>query len=182
MSQLIAHPASPPDGIASVEARITGVTPNWLSLRWKVTPGGTLRLPPLAGRQRRDGLWRTTCFELFVRPDGGETYSEFNLSPSEAWAAYDFDSYRTGMRERKLDQAPVCSLRNGSSFILFDAQIPVEAIPAGPSTIGLNAVLEEFCGTRSFWALAHPDPSTQPDPDFHDAACFAGRLAAPEAP
>lgn len=182
MPHLIPHPAFPPSAVTSVEARVTGKTAEWLSLRWKVTPGGVLKLPNFAGRRRADGLWRTTCFELFVRPDGGERYAEFNLSPSEAWAAYDFDSYRAGMRERAMERMPVSALRNGSSCTLFDAHIPMDAVPSGPGAIGLHAVLEENCGTRSFWALAHPDPSRQPDPDFHDAACFAGRLAAPEGP
>ncbi len=182
MPQLIPHPAFPPARIASVEARVTGMTADWLSLRWKVVPGAVLKLPPFAGRKRADGLWRKTCFELFVKRDGSDGYSEFNLSPSEAWAAYDFDSYRAGMRDRPVERAPACSLRNGSSCTLLDVHIPADAIPAGPATIGLSAVLEETCGTLSFWALAHPEASRQPQPDFHDPACFAGRLAAPEAP
>ena len=39
-----------------------------------------------AGKGRADELWRTTCFELFLRPDGGRGYVELNLSPSERWA------------------------------------------------------------------------------------------------
>ena len=52
--------------------------------------------PEATARVRTDELWRTTCFEAFVRTDGG--YVEYNLSPSGAWAAYRFDGYREGMR------------------------------------------------------------------------------------
>jgi hypothetical protein len=40
--------------------------------------------------------------------------------------------------------------------------------------LGLSAVLEETDGTRSFWALAHPD---ERKPDFHHPDCFAAQLA-----
>ena len=39
--------------------------------------------------------------------------------------------------------------------------------------IGLSAILEEKDGTKSYWAVAHPDGDK---PDFHDAACFAAHL------
>ena len=40
------------------------------------------------------------------------------------------------------------------------------------------AVLEEQGGTKSYWAMAHPDA----EPDFHAPACFAAELAAPAMP
>ncbi len=78
-----------------VEARRPG--PGLLLLRYRVTgPVRSLRLPPTAALQRTDGLWRTTCFEVFVgRP--GRGYYEWNLSPSTQWAAYGFEAYREGM-------------------------------------------------------------------------------------
>ena len=39
--------------------------------------------------------------------------------------------------------------------------------------LGLSAVLEEKDGTKSYWALAHPDPEK---PDFHDPGCFVAHL------
>ena len=38
--------------------------------------------------------------------------------------------------------------------------------------IRLTAVIEEEDGTKSYWALAHPDGP----PDFHDPSCFLARL------
>jgi hypothetical protein len=40
--------------------------------------------------------------------------------------------------------------------------------------LGLSAVLEEKDGTKSYWALAHPNPDK---PDFHLADCFTAKLA-----
>ena len=42
-----------------------------------------------------------------------------------------------------------------------------------PWELGLSAILEEKDGTKSYWALAHPEGDK---PDFHDPACFAAHL------
>ena len=120
-------------------------------------------------------MWQTTCFELFLRPEHGESYCEFNFSPSERWAAYDFDSYRDGMAERPMPREPDCTMRQGSSFAIFDVAIPVDGLPDDACAMSLTCVLEEEGGTKSFWALSHAEAQ----PDFHDATCFAAQLPAP---
>lgn len=165
---LTPHPASPPAG--EWQMRFSWrLTPHWLTLRWRVSGKGELAIPKLAGRHRADGLWQATCFEIFVRDGEGAGYSEFNLSPSERWAAYDFDDYREGMRERDLPRAPVCSWRAGSAFSLFDAAIPTHGLPDLPAAFGASAVLEEAAGKKSYWAVSHPGSQ----PDFHHADGFA---------
>jgi len=176
--QLLPHPQHMPVQVSAIEARIVRFDPNWLSLRWKVEGAGALVLPPFAGRGRADGLWRTTCFELFVRSGRDEGYAEFNLSPSERWAAYDFDRVRDGMAERACPHDPVCTPRGGRTTLIFDAAIPAAALPPLPWHYGLSAVIEEAGGHISFWAIAHPPGP----PDFHNPACFAAQLAAPEGP
>ncbi|BBC73089.1 conserved hypothetical protein [Altererythrobacter sp. B11] len=174
---LTAHPDFPPLAARRVEARVIGADANWLRLRWRIDGVEKLVVPSFGGKGRADGLWQTTCFELFLRPDGGSAYCEFNLSPSERWAAYDFASYREGMSERLAPREPNCTMRLGQSMAIFDAAIPLPALPAADCAMGFSAVIEEEGGTKSYWALAHPAGK----PDFHDAACFTGRLAAPEA-
>ena len=150
--------------------------PHWLQLRWRIEGTGDLIVPPPAGNHRRDGLWQATCFELFLRPDSGSSYCEFNFSPSEAWAAYDFDDWREGMQERPVERPPVLTIRRGGSVAIFEAAIPRAILPDAPCAMSLTAVIEEAGGTKSYWALAHPDT---PTPDFHAAPCFAARLEAP---
>ena len=176
--ELEAHPAYPPLAVTSVAARIVSRDENWLRLRWRIEGSANLAIPSFAGKGRADELWRTTCFELFLRPEGGEAYCEFNLSPSERWAAYDFSSYRDGMGDRPSPREPECTMRQGSSFAIFDAAIPAAALPAGNCDAGLTCVLEEEGGIKSFWSLRHP----KDEPDFHDPACFTAQLAAPTAP
>ena len=79
--QLIPHPSCRPtleridvliwrqDSAFDLDIRLYG-SPLRVKLDpWSSTPG------------RTDELWRTTCFEAFIRPRGGEAYFELNLSP-----------------------------------------------------------------------------------------------------
>jgi hypothetical protein len=176
--ELVPHPAYPPANVSSVMARIVGRDANWLRIRWRVEGVQNLIVPKFAGRGRADGLWRTTCFEMFVKPKDGTSYVEFNLSPSECWNIYAFDSPRKGMRELPMNREPDCTMRLGSSFAIFDAAIPADIIPPVECHYAMTCVIEEQGGTKSFWAFCHADDA----PDFHEPACFTGELAAPTAP
>lgn len=39
-------------------------------------------------------MWEQTCFEIFIGVQGEDYYREINLSPSQAWQAYQFEEYR----------------------------------------------------------------------------------------
>ncbi len=145
-----------------------------MRVRWRIDGPEKLVIPPFAGRGRKDELWQTTCFEMFIMPkDAAPAYSEFNMSPSERWAAYDFDDYRAGMSQRDFEREPECTMRKGQSIAIFDAALPRVQLPGPPCAIGLAAVIEEEGGVKSYWALAH----TKERPDFHDPACFTAGLA-----
>lgn len=173
---LAPHPAHPPLTVRSVAAMLDARDPHWLRLRWRIEGAQQLCVPRLTGRRRADELWRTTCFELFVQPEHGSSYQEWNFSPSQAWASYDFAGYRAGMTARAVLRPPVIAWRGGASGLrLVDVAVARASLPPLPWRYGLTAVLEEEGAQRSFWAAAHPAEK----PDFHDPACFTGRLAAP---
>lgn len=176
--ELLPHPAAPPAKVRGVTASLLAPAAGWLRLRWRVEGAGGLLVPPFAGKGRADGLWQTTCFELFVQPTGGDAYAEFNFSPSDRWAAYDFIGPRSGMADRVMHRPPVCTMRAGRDLAIFDVALPLATLPAGECVAGLTAVIEEAGGVKSFWALAHRGAA----PDFHDPACFTAALAAPLAP
>lgn len=176
--ELIAHPAHPPVAIRRVEARVIGRNAQWLRVRWRIDGVGKLVVPKFGGKGRQDELWRTTCFEMFLRPKGSDSYCEFNFSPSERWAAYDFETYREGMAERAMPREPDCALRLGQAMAIFDVAVPAAGVPYGGSAMNLAAVIEEEGGQLSYWAIAHPEGK----PDFHDPACFIGKLEAPRGP
>ena len=176
LSLLSPHPDKPPLAVTEIRARITGITEHWLTLRWSIAGAGQIILPPLAGKHRADGLWRHTCFEMFLQSPGSDSYVELNLSPSEAWAAYDFTSYREGMAERHMPHQPSCTARLGHDTLIFDAAVPLAGLPPPPWRAGLTAVIEEEGGAMSYWSLAHPPGP----PDFHHPACLALTVPAPE--
>lgn len=125
-----------------------------------------LRIPDRRAARFVDGLWRHTCFEVFLAREGSPAYREYNLSPSGEWASYAFRKYRL---RGECEAQPLRSrLRRGRSLRL-DARIKAK----GPLRIGLSAVIEEKGGALSYWALRHPPGN----PDFHHRRAFVLALA-----
>jgi hypothetical protein len=134
-----------------------------------------LRIPETRGSRRTSGLWMHTCFEVFLMPEGGPAYREFNFSPSGAWAVYDFRGYRDGA-EREIDVAPAIAVRRSGDRLELDAKICHDFLPRGqPLRLGLAAVVEDSAGSLSYWALQHPPGK----PDFHHSDAFALQLDLP---
>lgn len=175
---LLCHPDTPANGIRSVQARVihSGDGTNITALI-DANPA-TILLPDAAKPYRADGLWRTTCFEVFhTLPEGG--YVEYNFSPSSQWAAYLFKEYRVGMTPLAVEHFPPSSSWSTDDWIADEKMMWVHAdvgtsIPL-PARIALSAVIEETDGTKSYWALRHPPGP----PDFHHPDCFALTLGAP---
>lgn len=120
-------------------------------------------LPPAASPERRDNLWQTTCFEIFWQPLGDTAYREFNLSPSGQWAAYDFDSFREGMRDAPVGSIAIACSHDGAELVL---QASIAADLPLPAQVALNAVVEHRDGGKQYWALAFPPGK----PEFHSEA------------
>lgn len=121
-------------------------------------------LPPPAMAARRDNLWQTTCFEIFWQPLGDTRYREFNLSPSGQWAAYDFDSFREGMRDAPVDGIAIACSHDENGLVL---KASIAAVLPAPAQVALNAIVEHPDGGMQFWALGFPPGK----PEFHSEAC-----------
>lgn len=117
-----------------------------------------------------------TCFELFAKPRGSGSYSEFNFAPSGQWAAYDFSDWREGMADRPLSHDPVISIEQGGDELVCKVTLPLSDLPGLPADLSLTCVIEEQGGGMSYWAAAHGKPDR---PDFHDPACFGFSLGPP---
>ena len=134
-------------------------------------PASRFVIPEAAEPARADGLWKTSCFEAFLREAGQDGYREWNFAPSGEWAAYDFTSYRENMAAADVGAEPYIRLEDNLTWWTLGATIAVET---GKSwDLSLTGVLEETDGTKSYWALAH----TPEKPDFHHPDCFVARLA-----
>ncbi|QNN65822.1 DOMON-like domain-containing protein [Sphingomonas rhizophila] len=133
-------------------------------------PASRFTIPTAEDPSRRDELWKATCFEAFLRPDGLGGYTEWNFAPSGDWASYSFEGPRAGMQPAEVAAPPYIRLEDNLTWWAVGATI---AVPADLTfQLGLTAVLEERDGSKSYWALDHGNDA----PDFHDPSCFLARL------
>ncbi|MEA3035029.1 MAG: hypothetical protein QOH04_788 [Sphingomonadales bacterium] len=168
---LSAHPDALPDRVKFVTVQIVRDRGGLQLLYVVEGDPARLVLPPAQKPYRADGLWQTTCFELFLR-DEGESYREFNFSPSGQWAAYRFRAYREGREPLGVDSPPLIRSSPEQFGLLLSVFVGVD-IQAN-ARLGLSAVIEETGGRKSYWALSHPGG----EPDFHHRDCFAFELPA----
>ncbi|MES2338671.1 MAG: DOMON-like domain-containing protein [Pseudomonadota bacterium] len=171
---LVCHPDTPAKAVTAVTAQWSASDVNETLLTFTVSGTGAIVIPERSSPVRTDGLWRTTCFEMFWHPDDATGYVEVNLSPSGKWAAYAFDGYRAGMREQPMEVDPHVEVVEQADRLILDADIDFSTFPGRSVRIALSAVIEETDGTRSYWALRHPPGP----PDFHHPDCFALELPA----
>ncbi|RZK00989.1 MAG: DOMON-like domain-containing protein [Novosphingobium sp.] len=171
---LVPHPDSLPRGIHGVDVRWLETRQGLFVLRWVIKGVDAIAVPAFAGKGRGEALWQTTCGELFLKDRDGAGYREFNFSPSERWAAYRFTGYRDGMADEDIPP-PEVSSEGGQHLFVLTALLDASVLQ-GSELAGLSAVIEEKDGTRSYWAIAHAPGK----PDFHNPACFALPLPAPE--
>ena len=173
--RLIPHPDAPPDALVGIEVDVA-LDGHEISVDFRAEPRDAVRFPPARGGGRTDGLWEATCFELFLKPAGGEAYFEFNFAPTREWAAYRFNGYREVMAPLPGPLDFWISVWPSADVDLLSVDLDLGFLPPGGARLGISAIIEEVSGHRSYWALAH-GPG---EPDFHNDACFA--LDLPAAP
>lgn len=171
------HPAYPAAAVDEIQVAVARLQDGAIRLTWLISGRlDELYLPEPAPPIRADNLWQTTCFEAFLAPAEGTAYLEFNFSPSSQWAAYDFAVYRDAIRiNAMLRGRPEIEISREEDVLEVEILFS-PLLRAGPYKLGLDAVIEEKSGTKSYWALSHGGD----EPDFHDRACF--QLDLPPAP
>ena len=162
------HPAHPSVGIDTLSVSVDRFE-NGLKLIYEVRADLTrLVIPEDEPGMRRDGLWKHTCFELFLSGMGG-AYVEYNFSPGGDWAAYQFSAYRAHGQDLTGPAPAIATSRDDG---LLSVSVIVSELPEGlashPPNLGLTAVIENAQGDRSYWALDHRDET----PDFHRPETF----------
>lgn len=166
--RLESHPATPFDAVNCFEVRVCRDPSGILALRYVVE--GDIRRIRVPQRQstpqRTDGLWKHTCFEVFVAEEGIAGYREYNFAPSGNWAAYTFSAYREGMAPLVSEWEPQIRVEASDGVLILDSSLPVS--PVASLRLALSAVLEDEQGNVSYWAARHP----QGKPDFHHPDSF----------
>jgi hypothetical protein len=149
---------------------------NALAIRYRLL--GRLRevlIPePAAVPDRRDGLWKDMCFELFLAVRGSPPYWEFNLSPAGHWNVYRFTSYRQGMEEEREFSSLPFRVERQSGSLSLSLELDLDRIAGGDQflEVAVSAVIKQRDGSVTYWALTHPGPK----PDFHRREGFVVAL------
>jgi hypothetical protein len=171
------HPGTPCAAVQRLEVTLANAASGqaW-HLRYELTGDlDRLRVPPASGQPSpKDGLWRHTCFEVFVGSAGSAAYREFNFSPSGDWAAYAFSVPRVRDAAAEPLPAPRLACTRAPRRLTLEAWLPWSALPPpgdGGALVGLSAVIETLDGGLAYWALRHPAAR----PDFHDRAGWTAR-------
>jgi hypothetical protein len=130
-----------------------------------------LRIPGATTPSAADGLWKHTCFEMFVAGSSENRYHEYNFSPSGQWARYRFAAERVrdaSSEDRAGEQVIPIDCRVYADSLTLRASVPLSDLPHSPGgwLVGLSAVLEHADGQLSYWALHHPREQA----DFHHPA------------
>lgn len=137
---------------------------------WLRDPNQYVLWPELvAAHPRQDFLWEQTCFEIFIGVKEEDFYREINLSPSQAWQAYQFEEYRYP-EEMPLQVAYDIDLNQlkrthyglNVSLDLTDF-MALNKLKWADLFLGLSAVLKTPQGDQ-YYAMQHSSPQA----DFHN--------------
>ncbi len=158
-----------------------------LILRFRLEGALEIEFPPREPQpERRDGLWRATCFEVFVARPDEPGYWECNLSPAGHWNVYRFTDYRQGMAEEEgfADLPFEVTLKAGALTLAVGIDLAAIGLEEGAVALGLAAVLLSKTGAVTHHALSHPHPpqAGKGQPDFHHRGGFRRLTALTEDP
>lgn len=116
--------------------------------------------------QRKDELWKKTCFEIFLKDPNSTRYFEFNFSTEGYWNIYDFYDYRKPQPPLRTD---VFKVENWK-WRVFELSVLIQnTTNILDWQVGLTAVLQPRQGQNSYWALQHAGAKA----DFHHFDSFS---------
>ncbi|WP_374663432.1 DOMON-like domain-containing protein [Acinetobacter sp.] len=155
----------------SLVGAIEQVSPYTLNVGyWLRDPNQLIQWPEMAASSpRQDFLWEQTCFEIFIGVRNEDFYREINLSPSQAWQAYQFEEYR--FPEDMPPQAAYDIELNQLKRTHYGLNVSVDLtefilahkLKWSDLYIGLSAVLKTAQGDH-YYAMQHSSPQA----DFHN--------------
>lgn len=164
MFQLEPHPDHPMEEVAALRVTCERMSDRIL-MRYRLWGDlDRLLLPGFDRTRREDRLWRSTCFEMFLRHNA-TSYREYNFAPDGRWSAYRFASYRHA--RSNLPNRCIVSSGRERDYYWCDAVVIGQQLDG--HAVGISAIVENDAGFKSFWAVQHPAGAA----DFHHDDCFA---------
>ncbi len=116
---------------------------------------------------RKDELWKTTCFEAFLKPKASACYYEFNFSLGPAWNAYEFTGYRKPQPPSVSHAFALQSLSWNAEKKFLSAQLENKTA-FREFDVSLTSVIEDSNHHIHYWAVTH----AAGEPDFHSPGSF----------
>ncbi|NHB57731.1 DOMON-like domain-containing protein [Acinetobacter shaoyimingii] len=155
----------------SLVAAIEQVAPCNLNVGfWLRDPNQLIQYPELVtSHPRQDFLWEKTCYEIFIGVKNEDYYREINLSPSQAWQAYQFEEYRypEDMPPQAAYDIELVQLKRTHYGLNVSIDLgefmTANNLKWSDLFIGLSAVLDTSKGLH-FYAMQHSGPHA----DFHN--------------
>ena len=126
---------------------------------------------------RRDGIWQSTCMELFISTPSMQRYWEYNFCPSGDWNIYQLSGYRSNLQAEPSCRQPSITQDShaGGEELAVITQLPPALIDQQELILAITAVVEQRNGQLSYWALHHGGSEA----DFHRRDGFQLRLQQP---
>jgi hypothetical protein len=108
----------------------------------------------------KEGLWESTCLEVFEFDEKSTSYVEWNFSPSQDWAFFAFSEYRKKNKKFEARSPLSWSWSHESKQRNLDLKLPR---CFEESTLQLTGVIDWGAKGIDYFALKHPTAK----PDFH---------------
>ena len=136
-----------------------------------------INLNTAEGGARKMYLWLDTCFELFIKPAGGDRYYEFNFASNGDYNIFQFDMYRGPLQESGAFTACSHLVNIDREHLHFRAEIkPGDGMASGEFSFLPTMVMKLVTGEEIFYASHH----SHPNPDFHDHNTYKNVYNFPE--
>ncbi len=131
--------------------------------------------PPTSGEKLailylNEDLWKTTCFEIFLKNLNSNDYYEFNFNSQGDWNLFYFKDYRE--REKNFKHTVTVSVQNekllNKTTLMYKFDIAKLDKLNFPCQVNLSSVIKTK-SEISYWSQKH----TGAKPDFHDSKNFS---------
>lgn len=124
--------------------------------------------------RRRDGIWQSTCMELFITTPVIQRYWEYNFCPSGDWNIYQLSDYRSNLQTETNCRQPSItqSKQSGAKELAVITHLPPALIDQQELILAITAVVEHRNGSCSYWAMHHGGSEA----DFHRRDGFQLRI------
>jgi len=140
---------------------------NLLHLTFKLSGAiENYKLPKTKKQERKDELWRESCFELFLATEEEEAYYEFNFSPTLAWNVYRLEYYRA--EPKMIDEVELVEFEVKQTKETLFIEIILDVQTLQFNSYNLATIVLNKQDEREFWSLKAKGDT----PDFHSRLEF----------